>query len=423
MKKTTLFILSLILIFPPLARADNISLGLREAVVLALRDNRDIILKTMDLEKAKLKIAESKAVLFPTLTFTGGWTDTRGYYSKDIGSTTTQFSFKQYLYKGGKTINTIKYNGHKFEVVSALLDKAKLETVFNTHKAFYTLLLAKELERLNKDILENTRAHLDLIKERYSQGQAAQSEILQIEASLEDVSGAYQASLNQAEAMQALLSNLLFLDKEVRVDPKGGFDYAPQEVAYDEAFIKAMRQRPEIRQYEAQGNADKSAAEAIKADSRPSIYASWDYYSRSHAAGSTGGLGKGWNDYNVLGLAFSWPIFDGFATRAKLDQAIVDLKETQLTKGKVERDIALELKNAYLYLRDSLAKINVSKSNIEYYRNVLDVMKEKYSGGIISSLDLDDASLGLEVALFSHKQAIYDYLVAKSSFEKASGGV
>jgi outer membrane protein TolC len=421
MKKIILFLI--IFVFMPYIalRAEEISLTLDEAIIIALRDNRDVLLKTEDLKKAKEKINEAKGGLFPTLNFTGGWTDTRGYYNKDLAQTTTETSLKQYLYKGGKTINTIEQNRYKFAVSQALLDKTKLETVLNVKKAFYTLLLAGEFAHLNKNIMENTQAHLEVVRTRYQYGQACESDILKIKESLGAVAEAYEASLNQVDASAALLKNLLYLDETVSIKPRSEFNYEPQEVAYDEGFLQAMRLRPEIKQYEAQLNADKKAIEVAKADNRPSIYASWDYYSRSHAVATTVNT-RNWNDYNVIGLTFTWPIFDGWATKAKVEQAIIDLKETQLNKEKSIKDIALELKNAYLDLKDAIAKIKSSQDQINLYKDTLLVTQDKYKAGIASSLDLNDVSLGYEVSLFNQKQAIYDYLLAKASFDKATGG-
>jgi outer membrane protein TolC len=245
---------------------------------------------------------------------------------------------------------------------------------------------------------------------------------LRIKESLGSVEEAYEASLNQIEASLSLLRNLLYLDDKVRIQPKAQFTYEPIELAYDEGFLRAMKQRPEIRQYEAQSLANKKSIEMVKADSRPNIYASWDYYSRSHLAGATG-LTKHWNDYNVIGLTFSWPIFDGWATKAKIEQAIVDAKETQLTKEKVIKDIALELKNAYLDLKDAIAQLKAKEADLALYLDNFKVVKEKYDKGIASSLDLNDATIGFRVAEFNKAETIYNYILAKARFNKATGGI
>ncbi len=421
MKKIIIVFIGLILLLlPSQGKAEEeISLTLDEAIGFALRQNRDILIKAQDVEKSKKKVSEAQAGLLPTLNFTATASDTIGLYSKDLTQATTQATVKQYLFKGGKTINTIKQNEYKQEVSQALLDKTKLDSVLEVKKTFYTLLLANEFSEVNKGILDNTREHLEFLLTRYQNGQASQSEILKIQQSSASVEQAYEASLNQVQASQILLNNLLYLDQNTKIKPNAEFAYEQADALYDEEFLKAMQNRPEIRQYEAQVNADKKAIEIAKADNRPSIYASWDYYSRSHTAATTT---RGWNDYNIVGITFSWPIFDGWQTKSKVEQAIIDLKETRALKEKAISDIALELKNAYLDLKNAISKIKSAQADIEVYNDKLSVTQEKYKQGMASSLDLSDASLGEKIALFNEAQAIYDYIIAKARLEKATGG-
>ncbi|MDD5005603.1 MAG: TolC family protein [Candidatus Omnitrophica bacterium] len=400
--------------------AQDISLTLGEALSIGLRDNHDILLKQDDVKKAKAKIKEAESGLLPTLTFSAGVNKSRGYLTKDLTQTTTQTTLKQYLYKGGKTINTIKKNEYDMEVSEAILDETKLDVISGIEKAFYTLLLAKEYSQLNKGIVENIQEHLDSLKERYRDGLVSGSDILNIESSLENAKEAYENSLNQLEASRALLNNLLYLDNDTKISANAEFAYDTNDIAYEESLLEAIKNRPEIKQYEAQIKSDKKNVEITKADNRPSIYASWDYYSRSHAVTGTN---RNWNDYNIIGLTLSWPVFDGWLTKAKVEQAIIDLKETQIMKEKTVKDIALELKNAYLSLKDAIAKIKSSDSDIKVYDDNLSTVSEKYKSGLSSFIDVDDASLKYDVAMFNKKQAIYDHIIAKIDFEKATGGL
>jgi outer membrane protein TolC len=399
----------------------EITLTFNEAVAIGLRDNQGILLKTQDIEKAKLKISEAEAGIFPTLTFTGDWFYTMGLYSKDMSQTASQVTLKQYLYQGGKVINSIKYSGYELEVEQSLLDRVKLETIFVISKAYYTLLLAKSFVQLNANMLENSQKHLDYINSRYKNGQASETDILEAKSSLSFVEQAYVASQVQQEAAQALLNNILSLDKDVLITPNSEFKFTPKDFAFDQGFLKAMQTRPEIRQFESQLKADKSAIEIARAQGRPNIYASWDYYSRSHAITTTVNT-RNWNDYSVAGVTFSWPIFDGWQTKAKVEQAIVDLKQTQIGKVKLVQDIALEVKNAYLSLKNSIEQIKAAQADILFYKNNLSTVDEKYAQGQISSLENHDAKLKYAVAVFNQEQAVYDYVIAKFSFEKATGG-
>jgi outer membrane protein TolC len=340
-------------------------------------------------------------------------------YSKDVGVTSGSVGLKQVLYKGGKIVNAVKVSEFGYQATEAALDAAKADIILNVKNAFYTLLLTEELTGINKGILDNTKEHLEFINARYQEGQSSESDVLSMQAAFSNVRQVYELSVNQTEAMQELLRNLLYLGKEVVVIPNEKFSFQPIEVAFDEALLKAVQERPEIRQLQAQQKAAEKNIEIARADSRPSVVASWDYYSRSNLASGTA---KNWNDYNVLGIAISWPIFDGWLTRSKVDQAITDLRQAQLLGEKAAKDIALELKTAYLDLKNAIEQIKSADDQLKVYKDGLSVIQAKYKAGIASFLDLSDAELSYVVALFNQNQAIYDYLIAKARFEKATGG-
>jgi outer membrane protein TolC len=180
-----------------------------------------------------------------------------------------------------------------------------------------------------------------------------------------------------------------------------------------------MEQRPEMMEFEALETADEQAIEISKAGNRPSVYASWDYYARSHISGLTT---ENWNDYHVIGVTMTWPVFDGWATKAKVEGAIVDLKQTQLTREMFIKDMALELKGAYLDIKNAINQVKTAEADIAYYGNNYITVQEKYSRGLLSALDLNDAKVSQQVALFNKKQAIYNFIIAQSKFKKATGG-
>ncbi|MCX5708641.1 MAG: TolC family protein [Candidatus Omnitrophica bacterium] len=421
MKKIIIFSIAVFFIlFSVLAlRAEEISLSLDEVVSIALRDNPDVRLKVEDVKKAKAKINEARSALFPSLNLGAGWSDTRGLYSKDVSGFSGQAGVSQVIYAGGRVINTIKAGEDNYLATQAVLDKAKLDTVASVKQAYYTILLAEKLAGINKAIVENTREHQEFIQARYLAGQVSESESIKMRSALAGVVQAYEAALNQLESSRALLNNLLFLDNQIQIDLSGDFSYSPLEVVYDEAFLKALRSRPEIRQLEAQKNAAGKNVEIAKSGNRPQVAAAWDYYSNSRQPSTAA---RNQNDYNVLGVSVSWPVFDGRLTRSKVEQAIIDLKEMQLLKEKAVRDIVLELKTAYLALKDAIEKTRSVAEEVAVYKDNLSVIEEKHKSGIVSGLDLHDAQLSCSVALFGQAQADYDYLIAKARFERAVGG-
>jgi len=423
MNRLGLFLIILISLAPAAAFAQELELSLDEAVAIALRDNRDVSLSAQEAKKAKYKISESRGALVPSLDLNMSEEVTQRIRPKAYKSTYIQAELNWVVFDGFKNINNIKLNEYNKEVKDALLDKAKLETALNVKTAYSTLVLAKDFSGVNKRAMDNSAMHLAALEERFKSGQASFSDILEAKSAAAVTKKNHENSLNQAQGALAILRNLLYLDEGIVLIPTSQFIFEPKEVAYDKALLLALEKRPEIKQYEAQVKASTKAVSIAKAGYLPTISGTWNSYSGDKFLTTTGGsIGK-WNNYNVYGVSLSWPIFDGFATRARIEQAVTDLKSAQLLKEKAAKDIALELKDAYLALKDAIAKLEAAEADVLLYNDNLSASKDKYGQGILSTMDMDDAGLKYDIAVFNKEQALYDYIIARSQFDKATGGV
>src|SRR3990167_7852207 len=226
---------------------EKIVLTLDEAIVIALRDNRDILLDEEKLSQAKHKIEESKRAFLPELTLGGTAADTRGLYRKDIVSYSFTAGLKQYVYKGKKNLNTLKESRHKREAQEAVLENTRAQTVLKVKEAFYALLLAKDFSWLNNEIQENRQRYLDYLKERYLKGELPESEVKKAESRLSEADSLYEAARNQQELAGELLKGILYIEQNSHLDIEGGFEYQPRELAIDAAILEALSQRQEIR--------------------------------------------------------------------------------------------------------------------------------------------------------------------------------
>jgi len=416
------FFIVFVFIFISNVRAEDITLTLDEAISIALRDNRNVLMSANEIKKAKAQINEAWSQILPSLTVNVDRDRTSNLTDKPYSTTEIHAGLKQNIFQSGRIYNSIKQNEYNEQVKQALYDKEKIEIVLNVKKAFCTLMLSEYFLDLNSKVLKNTKMHFDFTKARYEKGQASQLDVENVTAQLDNAKKIYEISLNQVEASKQLLRNLLYLKGSVGITTIGKFVYTPKEVMFDKALVRALGQRPEIKQYEAKAKADEHALNIAKAGNLPSVDLTLDSFSGTRFITTTG-IATKWKNYNVLGLSFNWPVFDGFATKAKIEQAIVDLKQSQILKEKTVQDIVLELKNAYLSLKTSISSLDFAESDAQFYKNNLASVKKKYTEGIVSSLDMDDASLKYKLAVFNKQQALYDYIIAKSSLDKAEGSM
>lgn len=398
----------------------QVVLSLDEAVAIALRDNRDILLSQEKLAQAKFKIDEARSGFFPEVTLNSSAIDTRGFYAKDIINYSFNANIKQYLYKGGKTIAALKQNEYKKEALGAAVDKNILDTISRVKRAFYALALAKEFNAVHKQILENAKEHWEALKTRYEKGEASESEVLKAQAAVASEESVYLQVQNQKELAALLLKNILFIEETIAVDIKSDFEYTAREIAVDEAMLKALSLRPEIKQYEAQKQADRMEVEIAKAGNRPSLWGSFDYNSRSTSSLSFSPT-KGWQDYNVVGLTMSWPIFDGGLAKSKIEQALSSLRQDTLMQDTLKKDILTHVKEAYLSLKTALGSLPPREKEITLYEDGVRVLEAKYTDGLSSEQELKDSRLALLVSRFNQKQSFYDCLLARAELDNATG--
>ncbi len=404
----------------PRACAGEIVLTLDEALLTALKDNRQLAQGKAKEEAARAGVSLANSAVLPTVDISGTLEMTRGLYSKDVGELSEQVSVRQYLYKGGAISAAMRKSKFNLSAAQASLSRDKQEVLLKVKKSFFTLVLAERYRRLSRFIAVSAKRHLDYVSELHRRGQASESEIIGQRSSLRSAMYLYSSAATQKKSAGEILANLLYLKSGDEITAAGRLRYAFRDTAYDAAFLKAAASRPELRLYEAEERSAEEAVKIARGFGRPSLKATLDYYSSNRLASGTE---KNDNDHSVAGLTVSWPVFDGGQARAEVEAAIAALKASQAQRQQVIKDIATELRQACLGLQDSLEALKAAEEEVKVYRDNLRAAQEKYRRGIASLLDMQDAALKYETAYFKKEQAVYAYMIAGMDFDKAIGGV
>ena len=114
-------------------------------------------------------------------------------------------------------------------------------------------------------------------------------------------------------------------------------------------------------------------------------------------------------------------IFDGFATKTKIERASLALKQLQLQKADVERGITLQVMNARIAYINSVKRLENQNKNLILAERIFDTTNKKYKGGVGSTLEITTAEQQLYTAQQNVRQAQYDIIVTYKSIQKALG--
>ena len=133
-------------------------------------------------------------------------------------------------------------------------------------------------------------------------------------------------------------------------------------------------------------------------------------------------FGKGdWFTASYVGLQMHVPIFNGFALKARIQKAKLELQKTQnqteALKISIDREIEIA-KNNFIV---AIASMDYQKKNMALAEKVYDQTKKKYEIGTGSATEINTAQLDLKTAQTNYITALYDAIIAKVDFLKATG--
>lgn len=133
-------------------------------------------------------------------------------------------------------------------------------------------------------------------------------------------------------------------------------------------------------------------------------------------------FGKGdWFTSSYIGLQMQIPIFNGFSTQAKKQQAKLQLQksfnQTEALKINIDREVD-DAKNNFTV---AIATMDFQKKNMALAEKVYGQTKKKYEIGTGSATEINTAQLDLKTAQTNYISALYEAIIAKVDFLKATG--
>lgn len=128
-----------------------------------------------------------------------------------------------------------------------------------------------------------------------------------------------------------------------------------------------------------------------------------------------------WFSTSLVGVKISVPLFDGFGRAARIQKARLELSKTKNNQEKLEQAIAFEVKNASIKRNNAIEVLSNQKQNVLLAEQVYNTTQLKYQQGLGSNMEIYNAQTELKMAQNNYYGALYDAIIAKIDYLKATG--
>ncbi|MGB2769870.1 MAG: TolC family protein [Candidatus Zixiibacteriota bacterium] len=414
--------------------------SLDECLKLAEKHNANLISAKQSYKVAKSQVWRGWGELLPSLDSDLGYSRTvygpsvYPTYDPLLGTTTgtdtsgirisksysTGISARQSWSLGGYNFYQIKeYNARKKSAESSVA-LTRQELILSVKQAYFDVLKAKMLLEIQQKALMRADEQLRIAETRYELGAASYSDVLKAKVQHGDVKLALIGAQNSVKLAKATLNSWMGQDVDSPIDVEENLTVPEFDYLYENALDRAMNDNPNVRNAESELRSAEATVGMARSGFFPNLNLSGSYsWGNPELDQLESFLDR---DYSWrFSASISLNIFDNFLKNHNLSWSKANRNSAKEMFHQAKRDVALELKQAFLNVQEAEEKIDLTEKKVASAQEDLDLMQEKYNLGAANILELLDAEVSFKQAESDQVEAWYDYNLAVAQFEKAIG--
>lgn len=327
----------------------------------------------------------------------------------------TSFTGNWELFHSFQTVFATQQAQQMHQAAAQALGRADQQIVFGVVAAYNGIELAQHGLETAQQALQTADSLLKLSKQRVDAGLAVQSDVMAAQA----YEAARQQDVIEARSNVAIARAELETAMGQAVTPDtvlsstaSGATYVP--VSLDDAIQRALKDRPDWKQMQAQVQAMHSGVRVARSDLGPQLgaFGAWEM-DNTHF---TGGGGNNW----VAGAELRIDLFNaGKITR--LDEAKISAERTEAAKKSMEDQIRLDVRRAYYQHIAAEQMMQTAHSALAESDEDLRITRNRYDAGLATITDVQRAQDADRMGQMRYWQAVNNNAVSEAALELAMG--
>jgi outer membrane protein TolC len=412
---------------PAAATAPAGALSLTDAISAALRERPLLAADASRADAARFRVNQARAPLRPRLdlqfsaseglpgapqVFIGGLAGSP--FKKHVGGSVT---LTQTLLDFGRTRSNVRARQAEVTASEQALQADRQQVVLEVQQAYLQALQAQRLVQVNEQIREQRRLVARQAETLRANGLASRVDVELAEVQVSQAELAVVSARNEVENGFAALSAAMgrTVPSTIRLgDVAAGAEGAVVEV--EGAIADALKQRPELRQLDAQVRAEESRISAARAGKKPLLNAL-----ASVGKVNPGPLIKDSDDPYAVAVILAFPLFTGGLVEGQIGEAQRNAAAARSQRDELANQVRRQVVSTVANLSASEQSLRVARLQLVRAQDALNLSTQRYQAQLGSIVELSQAQAVFATAQNDLIRAQYDRELARAALDFATG--
>lgn len=396
------------------------TLTLERVIAITRANHPEILAARGSIKRSQSQVGQTESQYYPQINGNAGYnrlspsgtiygtSDDSSYNQLEAG-----ISGSQLLYDFGKTRTKVEISRTNLEATQAELSAADNNAISNATRAYYNLLKITRNREVATETVKQFEQHLEQAKGFFASGVKPKYDVTKAEVDLSRARLTQIQVENNLRLARVELNNAMGLPNSPDYALTDTLDAAEFNLSYTQALSMAATCRSDLKSLMLKKKAAEQGVELARKGDLPTLSGS----ARAGVDGDVETMDEGWS----AGVALSIPIFNGHLTRHRIDEAQAETEILSANITAQEQNIHKEIEQGYLNLHEAQERISTTQLAIEQAMENARIASGRYTAGVGSPVEVTDANILLVEARAEHNEALYDYRIAQTSIEHATG--
>ncbi len=387
-----------------------------QAVAVAQERNPEILIARKKVLAARGGFIEARSGFLPSLT-------SSGLYDKRQTQSETNLRQEDYnailrleqnLYTGGAVTSQVAIAHLNIDKANYDLQEIASRVTMDVRIAFNELLLNRAKVRVRQDSVRVLDEELKNQQEQLSAGIVSKLNVQRAEVALANERPELFSAETELKNSYLRLSELFGSDVRpgAQAPPfeiSGELQYRPNHADLNDCLARADTNRPVIKARQKDIEIEDRQYVLDRSAMRPHVraFSGYEVYSERDPD-----VGQEFNYGGVVGINATWNIFDGFATKGRMQATRARREAAVQALAAARRSVASEVRSAFFDLQQADRVLASETKNVQTADESLEMAKGNFAAGLGTQLDVLQAASDVTRTRTTRLSAIYLHNVA-----------